>query len=172
MLIGHSIYPFGILHTNKASRGELVMVNEVTGSAKQSEIIFFDWKAFIQFLLETQGEREKIGPAWFLFFDIACKADHGGLYTRAYSELAKRYRVAIVTVKKWRKHLYLNAVIETFNHGHAVAFRLREPYRSFIKIDHSGEQRSEESEELKDLLALKRLLLKTVKGGREGIVSH
>lgn len=148
------------------------MSDEPNRLEKQNEKVFFEWRAFMKFLLETPGEREKIGPAWFLFFDIACRADRGGLYTRAYSELAKRYGVAIVTVKKWRKHLYLNAVIETFNHGHAVAFRLLEPYRSFIKIDHSGEERSEESEEFKDLLALKRLLLKTVKDGREGVVSR
>ncbi|MBI3313035.1 MAG: hypothetical protein HYZ83_02230 [Candidatus Omnitrophica bacterium] len=131
--------------------------------------IDFNWKAYMRFLLETAGEREKIGPAWFLFFDIAYRADRGGLYTQTYAKLAKRYGVAIVTVKKWRKYLYQNSIIETFNHGHAVAFRLLEPYRSFIKTNSSKEIKSEENEELKDLFALKQLLLKTVKGGKEGV---
>ncbi len=129
----------------------------------------FDWQAFMRFLLETPGERGKIGPAWFLFFDIAFRADSGGLYTQTYAKLAKRYGVAIITVKKWRGHLYRNSVIETFNHGYAVAFRLLEPYRSFIRINPSEEMKSQESEELKDLLALKKLLLKTVKGGEAAV---
>ncbi len=120
----------------------------------------------MEFLLKTPGEREKIGPAWFLFFDVAYQADSGGLYTAMYSELAKRYGVAAITVKKWRQHLFRRAVIESFSRGRSVAFRLLEPYRSFIKASDKEEHKEPCSdEELSDLLALKRLFLKSVKVG-------
>ena len=146
-----------------------MMGNETNGIQVPNQDISFDWKAFMRFFLETAGEREKIGPAWFLFFDIACRADRGGVYTQTYAKLAKRYGVAIITVKKWREHLYRHSIIETFNCGYAVAFRLLEPYRSFIRINSSEEMKSQENEEFKDLLALKKLLLKAVKSGEEAV---
>jgi len=120
----------------------------------------------MRFLLETPGQNERIGSAWLLFFDIARCADPAGVFTNSYSQLAKKYGVAVITVKKWRQHLYQNLVIETFSRGSAVTFRLLEPYRNFIKIpDAEGiDDLKERREEMMDLIALKNLLVKTVQG--------
>jgi len=126
--------------------------------------IVFDWKAFIGFLLDTAGERDKLGPAWFLFFDIAQNSDRVGIYANTYSKLEKRYGVAKVTVKTWRRHLHQQGVIESYSRGHSVVFRLLEPYMSFLKQVKS--EKSGQVEGMEDLLALKKLLLKAVADGQ------
>lgn len=136
--------------------------NETKISETKKRDIFFDWSAFITFLLETPGEREKIGPAWFLFTDIAHHADRAGIYADTYSRLSQKYSVAKVTVKTWRQYLRQHGVIESYSRGHSVAFRLLDPYLSYLKpIVH---EKTEQTESIEDLLALKKLLLKTVSG--------
>ena len=127
--------------------------------------VFFDWEAFMKSLLNGSGEREKIGPAWLLFFDIARNADQSGMWVNAYSEMAKRYGVATITIKKWRHYLCQNSVIETYSQGHLIAFRLLEPYLDFLKTASQSIPCNEENEEIKALRTLKRLLSTTVESG-------
>lgn len=100
---------------------------------KKTAEITFDWNAFMRFFFETQGEREKIGPAWFLFFDICSNANKSAMYSGTYQTLGKRYNAAPITVKKWRRYLSSNSVIESFTRGHLIVFRLNEPYLSFLR---------------------------------------
>ncbi len=119
----------------------------------------FDWNAFMQFLLETPGKREAIGPAWFLFFDIATHADQAGIYGTTYAKLAKRYGVAVITVKTWRQYLRRHSVIESYSQGHSVAFRLLEPYLSFVKRKDTDKTGQSDVQTMNALLAIKKLLL-------------
>ncbi len=119
----------------------------------------FDCNEFMKFLLESNVEREKIGPAWFLFFDIARNADRAGIYADTYAKLAKKYGVAVITVKTWRQHLRKHSIIESYSKGHSVAFRLLEPYLSFLRpvkpivTDH---------DDLQGLKALSKLISRTI----------
>lgn len=108
------------------------MKNEVGAEIRPSEVSF-DWPAFMDCLIQTPGTRERVGPAWLLLFDIYWKSDRAGMYSSTYTTLAKRYGVAPITVKKWRRHLCNQSVIESYSRGHSVAFRLREPFLSFLK---------------------------------------
>ncbi len=128
---------------------------QVSGSAGN---IYFHWDSFMSFLLSTPGKRECIGPAWFLFFDIANHADRAGMYTSTYSKLARKYRVALATVKAWRQHLRDSGVIESYSRGHSVAFRLLDPFASFLKVSHPSDITQSELEEMRHLLTLKSLL--------------
>ena len=95
---------------------------------------YFDWNAFMRFLLNNSTNRESIGAAWFLFFDIATHADSSGFYASTYSSLAKKYGVAVITVKSWRQYLKKHLVIESYSRGHSVAFKLLDPYTAFLKL--------------------------------------
>ncbi len=97
-----------------------------------------DWDGLVHFLINNPDIREKVGPAWCLLFDIYLNADEAGIYSTTYSHLAKRYGVAVPTVKTWRKQLFQNSVIESYSRGHSVAFRLLEPFRSFLKQPETG----------------------------------
>lgn len=138
------------------------MADENNPTEGEARNVYFDWPAFTRFLFSTSGQRERIGPAWFLFLDVAQHADRAGIYTNTYERLAKQYGVAKVTVKTWRKYLRQHGVIESYSRGHAVAFRLLEPYLSFLKP--IGSEKIEPNQNIEDLLALKKLLLKTVSG--------
>lgn len=141
------------------------MPHESLESGESVQRAILDWNALIGFVLETRGEREKIGPAWLLFCDIAQHLDEEGFYTTTYSKLAKKYGVAVITVKKWREHLHQHSVLESYRNGRLIAFRLLDPYRKFLKRANPVEPK-ESREEIQDLLALRKLLLKTVKSGR------
>ena len=133
--------------------------HEANVSSVTKAEFLFDWKAFMVFLLETQGEREKIGPAWFLFLNIVHNMNRSGIYQTTYAALATKYDASVATVKKWRKWLCKSGAIESYSRGHSVAFRLLEPYMSFVKaVSKDGE----DQDDLKGLLVLKRLLSKTI----------
>lgn len=131
---------------------------------EQSHEVEFDWDGFMKFLLETPGELKKVHFAWPLFCDIARNIDHAGLYTNTYTKLAQRYGVAPGTVKKWRKHLFRNLVIESYSRGHSVAFRLLRPYQDFVKknTEDFNKQSRRENLETEGLAALRELLLQTI----------
>lgn len=93
----------------------------------------FDWYQFMDHLLKDHDLRTQIGPAWMLLFDIYRNADRAGFYSSTYQRLAKRYGVAPITVKKWREHLCRNHVMESFSRGHSVAFRLKDPFLSYLR---------------------------------------
>ncbi len=96
-------------------------------------LVRFDWFEFMPFLIGNQNLRVAIGPAWLLFFDICMNADKAGAHETTYSNLAQRYGAAMITVKKWRRHLCKHSVMESFSKGHSVVFRLNEPFRSFLR---------------------------------------
>jgi len=125
----------------------------------QSRKVFFDWAGLIRFLLETPGERQKIGSAWPLFLDIVRKVDNSGICFDTYSKMAKRYGVAVITVKKWRKHLHEHSVVESFSQGRTMAFRLLEPYRASLRSDEDLEG----NDEMNALRALKGILTRCLK---------
>lgn len=102
--------------------------------------IIFDWGAFMRFVMDTPGERRKIGPAWQLFFDICLNVDRTGMFSSTYIQLGKRYGVSPITVKKWRRYLSRSLVIESFNRGRFVAFRLQEPFLSFLQDFNKNDQ--------------------------------
>lgn len=106
-----------------------------THSKSENKIpsVLFDWYQFMEFLMSDPKEVQKIGPAWPLLFDIYMNADHAGVYPATYQSLAKRYGVAPITVKKWRKQLCEQSVIESYSRGHSVVLRLRGSYLSFLK---------------------------------------
>ncbi|MFH0985065.1 MAG: hypothetical protein V1882_05960 [Candidatus Omnitrophota bacterium] len=101
--------------------------------SRETNKLIFDWSEFMLCVFEKPAEREKIGPAWLLLFDIYFHSDASGIYSAAYLDLAKRYGVSPITVKKWKRHLCRNAVIDSFNHGRRVVFRLLPPYLCFLK---------------------------------------
>ncbi|MEI7752215.1 MAG: hypothetical protein WCJ71_09030, partial [Candidatus Omnitrophota bacterium] len=72
--------------------------------------LIFDWNEFMLCIFEKPSGREKIGPAWLLLFDIYFHSDASGIYSAAYSDLACRYGVSPITVKKWKRHLCHHAV--------------------------------------------------------------
>jgi len=131
------------------------------GPRKQDRVVIVDWEVLIRFLLETPRELDKVRSAWPLFFDIVRNADQAGMFTSNYSGLARRYGVAVITVKKWRECLYRHFLIQSYSQGRFIAFRLLEPYLSFIK--RADDQETHESNELKRLLALRKLLSKAIK---------
>ena len=136
------------------------LMNDETNRLETSkENVVFDWVAFMRFLFKTPGERGKIGPAWFLFFNIVQNMNRSGIYQTTYAALATKYDVSVATVKKWRKWLCKSGAIESYSRGHSVAFRLLEPYMSFVK---AVSKDSEDQDDLKGLLVLKRLLSKTI----------
>ena len=100
---------------------------------KEISTVMFDWHAFMEFLMKDCELKKRIGPAWLLLFDIYLNADKAGIYSTTYANLPKRYGVSRITVKKWRRHLSKGLVIESFNKGNVVIFRLLEPYQLFLK---------------------------------------
>ena len=135
------------------------MKNDELGLRNQSRKVFFDWTGLIRFLLETPGELQKIGSAWPLFLDIVRKVDSSGICFDTYSKMAQRYGVAVITVKKWRKHLHEHSVIESFSQGRTMAFQLLEPYRASLR---SAED-FEGNDEMNALKALKGILTKCMR---------
>jgi hypothetical protein len=136
--------------------------SEIEERGTDSRSVYFDWNAFMRFLLNSSGRRESIGAAWFLFFDIATHADQSGFYSSNYAVLAKKYGVAKITVKTWRHHLRRHAVIESYSRGHSVAFKLLEPYLSFVKVTQIDNRTVNEAEETKTLQTITKLILKTM----------
>lgn len=96
--------------------------------------VIFNWRKFVRFLMETPDAQKQIGPAWRLFMDICQNADQSAMYSTTYDCLAKRYEAPSITIKRWRRRLYQQSVIESFSRGHCVVFRLLPPFSSFVKI--------------------------------------
>lgn len=109
--------------------------------AKDLPKVAFDWAKFVSFIMSSPKELKRIGPAWILLLDICLNSDQSGIYSTTYLAVSRRYQVAPITVKKWRKHLCDGSVIESFSRGYSVAFRLLEPFSSFLK--YAPQQKSE-----------------------------
>jgi hypothetical protein len=109
-------------------------MDKVSQSNNQTIVPIFKWQEFVAFLMGSAKQLHQVGPAWCLLLDICMNADRAGTYPATYSGLAKRYGVAIITVKKWRSHLCNQGVIESFSRGHSVVFRLNEPFISFLTL--------------------------------------
>ncbi len=112
----------------------------------------FDWGQFMDHLMKDHDLRMKIGPGWLLLFDIYRNADMAGFYSSTYQRLAKRYGVAAITVKKWRQHLCRNNVIESFSRGHSVAFRLKDPFLSYLRPRQDSQDKQPSGDMLLKLL--------------------